>query len=256
VELTVAVVLLGTVASIVLGLSKTCVPSAGAFGVALLATVLPPLPSTGVALPVLLVGDLIAIRMYARHVDLRLLVRLIPSVVVGLGAGFALIRLADAGLVARLIGAILLVSAAAELIRRRRARLPVTGVGLPTEPGGVRARGPVSLLLGAGAGLSTMVANAGGPMMTLYLLRMRVTTLAFLGTVAWFFFVVNMLKLPFSIGLGLITAKSLVISATLVPGMVVGAVAGRRLVQHLSPERFELVALVATAVAGLWLVVA
>lgn len=60
-------------------------------------------------------------------------------------------------------------------------------------------RSLASIALGAAAGFSTMVANAGGPMMTLYLLRLGVTPRAFLGTVAWFFFVVNVLKVPLSI---------------------------------------------------------
>lgn len=252
-EVTVAVVLLGTVATFVLGLSKTWVPSVGAFGVALLATVLPALPSTGVALPVLLAGDLIAVRMYARHVDVGLLVRLVPAVVVGLAAGFLLIRVTDTGTVTRVIGGILLFTAVGEMATRWRRRRTVEAHDTGEEP--ASARSGTSLLLGAGAGLSTMVANAGGPMMTLYLLRMRVTTLAFLGTVAWFFFVVNLLKLPFSIGLGLINPQSLVVSALLTPGMIAGAVLGGRLVRHMSRAGFELVALAATAAAGLWLLV-
>ncbi len=114
-------------------------------------------------------------------------------------------------------------------------------------------RSAASLALGAGAGFSTMVANAGGPMMTLYLLRLGVTKNTFLGTVAWFFFAVNLLKVPFSAQLGLITPQSLVISAALVPGIVVGALVGRRLVLGMSRAVFENVALVATAAAGVWL---
>ena len=126
------------------------------------------------------------------------------------------------------------------------------GAGAPAPSGD---RNLVSVALGAGSGFSTMVANAGGPMMTLYLLRLGVSQRAFLGTVAWFFFVINVLKLPLSVGLGLITAESLVISAALVPGIVVGAIAGRRLAAAMSPEVFATVALVATSVAGAWLVV-
>jgi hypothetical protein len=101
-----------------------------------------------------------------------------------------------------------------------------------------------------------MIANAGGPMMTLYLVRLGVGKVAFLGTVAWFFFLVNLLKVPLSAGLGLITAHSLVISATLVPGIVAGALVGRRLVLGMSRAVFENTALIATAAAGLWLLVA
>ena len=102
--LTLVVVVVGTAAAFLLGLSKTLVPSVGSLGVALLATVLPALPSTGVALPVLLVGDLIAVTLYGRHVELRLLLRLVTSVFVGLVAGFLVVRVADTQTAGRLIG--------------------------------------------------------------------------------------------------------------------------------------------------------
>ncbi|HRA51754.1 cupin domain-containing protein, partial [Actinotalea sp.] len=94
-----------------------------------------------------------------------------------------------------------------------------------------------------------------GLVMALYLLRMRVGTLAFLGTSAWFFLAVNLLKVPFSVGLGLITPDSLRLSAAIAPGILVGALAGRRLVRGMSREVFELAALVATAAAAVWLLV-
>lgn len=252
--LTLAVVVVGTAATFLLGLSKTLVPSVGSLGVALLATVLPALPSTGVALPVLVVGDLIAVTLYGRHVELRLLLRLVPSVFVGLVAGFLVVRVADTQTAGRLIGVFLVLTAVGEVGRRwwvaRRAPTDPPGTSAPGSVGG-----PVGFALGAGAGLSTMVANAGGPMMTFYLLRARVTTLTFLATVAWFFLAVNLLKVPFSVGLGLITTSSLVISAALVPGLVLGALAGRLLVRRISQARFEVLALYATGVAGLWLMV-
>lgn len=261
VELSVVVVVVGLVAAFVLGLSKTSVPSVASFGVALLATVLPALASTGVALPVLLLGDVVAISMYARHADRGLLLRLLPSVTVGLAAGYVLVRVADPGVVGRVIGALLLVTVLGQIPRRAPSKPPEVSTEATTADDEVvpeapsSAVGPVSVLLGIGAGLSTMVANAGGPMMTLYVLRMRVTTLAFLGTVAWFFLVVNLLKLPFSIGLGLITPHSLVISAAIAPGMVAGAFVGRRLVRGMSRQLFEAVALIATAAAAIWLLV-
>ena len=246
---TLTVLVVGTIAAAIFGISKAAVPAVGSFGAALLATVLPPVASTGVVLPVLIVGDLLALSMYARHVEVRVLLRLLPAVAVGLAAGFWTVRSVSSGATGRVIGVLLILSGIGELVRRRRA---ATAAGAPTTGGD---RSLTGLALGAGAGFSTMVANAGGPMMTLYLLRLGVTQRAFLGTVAWFFFAVNVLKVPFSIGLGLITPASLVISAALVPGIVVGALVGRRLAAAMSPEVFATVALVATSAAGLWLVV-
>jgi uncharacterized protein len=237
----------GLLAAVVFGVAKTGVPSVGAFGVALLATVIPAVPSTGVALPLLLAGDVIAITLYHQHAMVGVLLRLLPSVLVGLVVGFVLLRAADAQTLTRLIGLVLILSAAGELYRRRSAAV--------TAPA-ARAHSPVATLLGASAGASTMIANAGGPMMTLYLLRMHVTTLGFMGTVAWFFFAVNVLKLPFSANLGLITRQTLLFDLALVPGLLVGAFLGFRFVRVASRRLFEIVALMATALAGGWLVLA
>ncbi len=245
--LTTTVVIVGTLAAAVFGLSKTAIPAVGSFGAALLTLVLPALPSAGVALPVLVVGYLFALGFYARSANTRVLVRMIPAVTVGIAAGFAAVELVDHSFAARLIGALLVVSGAGEIWRRwaagRREETPEVAGDF----------GPVSLTLGVGAGFSTMVANAGGPMMTVYLLRLGVTARAFLGTQAWFFFTVNMIKMPFSVGLGLINPHSLTISAALLPGVVAGALLGRRLVLGMSQTVFENVALAATTLAGLWL---
>lgn len=245
-ELTWTVVAVGTLATMIFGFSKTAVPAVGSFGAALLTTVLPPLASTGVALPVLIVGDVIALSLYARHADARLLLRMLPTVALGLAAGFAVVRWVDTAVAVRLIGATLVVAGLGELARRR-------STSAAPDHHDHHDRGAVSLALGAGAGFSTMVANAGGPMMTLYLLRLRVPTAAFLGTTAWFFFTVNLLKVPLSVGLGLITPASLLVSAALVPGIVVGAAVGRRVVLGMSRAVFETAALIATSAAGVWL---
>jgi uncharacterized membrane protein YfcA len=100
-----------------------------------------------------------------------------------------------------------------------------------------------------------MVANAGGPMMTVYLLRARLSTTGLLGTATWFFFVVNLLKVPFSAGLGLIDAQSLRVSAVMLPGLLAGTALGRLFAVRAPRAVFEAVALTGTAIAGVWLLV-
>ena len=96
-----------------------------------------------------------------------------------------------------------------------------------------------------------MVANAAGPVMAIYLLAAGVGPLAFLGTGAWFFLLVNLAKLPFSLALGLIDADSLVLDAKLLPALVAGTVLGRVVVRRLDKRVFERVVLAATGLAAL-----
>jgi len=234
----------GLAAATLYGLAKTGVPSMGALGAGLLATVIPALPSTGVALPILLVGDLIAISIYRRHARLDVLLALLPSVVIGLILGFLVLRDLNQHTGSIILGVVLLLSVIGELVRRRSKKMFMADE--------IR-RSKLSQLLGVGAGLSTMVANAGGPFMTLYLLRLRVTSRELMGTVTWFFFVLNIMKVPLSVHLGLIDLHSLRQSAALIPGIAVGTFIGYRLIKRISNQTFETLALLGTAVTAIWL---
>ena len=105
-------------------------------------------------------------------------------------------------------------------------------------------------LTGILAGFTTMVANVSGPIMILYLLALRLPKVVFIGTAAWFFLFLNLFKVPFSAGLGLINANSLAISLRLIPFAVAGALVGKPLVRHVNQKLFEQIALVLTLVAA------
>ena len=94
------------------------------------------------------------------------------------------------------------------------------------------------------AGFTTMVANSGGPVMSIYLLSAGLGMLGFLGTSAWFFFAVNLFKVPFSIGLDLIDVDSLLLDAWLVPAVLIGAAVGRAVIARIDSRRFETLVLV------------
>ncbi len=277
-ELTTTVIIGATFAAVLFGLAKTGLPPLGAFGVAILASVLPPVASTGVALPVLMMGDIVAVSTYGRDVRWRIILGLIPTVSVGVVIGFVVVRWAPEALSGRLVGAVLVIAALGEMIQRLIARRRGRGAApagppleAPVEPppvaGGdaitgpdaegpeVEERLPLSTRLaqtglGTAAGFSTMVANSGGPAMTLYLLRTNISRASLLGTVAVFFVTVNLVKLPFSIGLGLINADSLRISASMLPGLVVGMILGRIFARRTPGPAFAAIVLIVTAAAG------
>jgi hypothetical protein len=100
------------------------------------------------------------------------------------------------------------------------------------------------------AGFTTMVANAAGPVMMLYLLAVGLPKLAFVGTGAWFFMLVNGFKVPFSVKLGLITPDSLVMDAILLMPMVPGALLGPVVLKHINQRAFEWMVVVLTVMAA------
>lgn len=68
---------------------------------------------------------------------------------------------------------------------------------------------------------------------------------------AWFYFILNLFKLPFSVALGLITRASLVTGVALVPLIAVGAFIGIVAMKRLPQKTFDLVARVLAAVGGI-----
>ena len=99
-------------------------------------------------------------------------------------------------------------------------------------------------------GFTTMVANAAGPVMSMYFLASRFSVKEFLGTAAWFFALVNLTKVPFSIGLGLITGPGLLLDLVLVPAVVGGALFGLWFARRLDQTLFERLVIVFTVVGA------
>ena len=106
-------------------------------------------------------------------------------------------------------------------------------------------------MVGIFAGFATMVANSAGPVMTIYLLAIGLPKLAFIGTGAWFFMLVNAVKVPFSTHLGLITSQSLLLDAWLLLPMIPGALLGPVLLKHINQKKFETLVLILAVLASL-----
>ena len=248
------------------GLSKTALPGAATIAVAIFAAVLPAKQSTGTLLVLLLFGDLFAVWVYRAHADWGTLRRLVPTVLAGVLVGAFFLAVADDHDVRRVIGLILLVLVAVTLARRAAAR---RGTLFPREAAAqppVRAAGrnhrggPVWRRLetagfGLLAGFTTMVATAGGPVMSMYFLAARLSMKQFLGTAAWFFFVVNLTKTPFSVGLGLINGQSLRLDVLLAPAVVIGALLGCALARRIDQKLFDRLVLALTIVSAAYLLV-
>ena len=110
---------------------------------------------------------------------------------------------------------------------------------------------PFAFVMGFLAGLTTMLANAAGPVMILYLLSVRLPKTQFVGTSAWFFFIVNWLKVPFSVRLGLITWPSIQLDLMMLPLIVIGAVAGILFLRRIPQKAFNsIIQLLAAAAAA------
>jgi uncharacterized membrane protein YfcA len=96
-----------------------------------------------------------------------------------------------------------------------------------------------------------MMANAAGPIMIIYLLAMRLPKIEFVGTGAWFFFVVNWLKVPFSTNLELMTAESVKLDLMMLPFIAAGAVIGIFFLKKIPQKAFTAVVQILAAAAAI-----
>lgn len=231
------------VAAILIGLSKTALPGATTLAVALFASILPARESTGTMLVLLLTGDLLAVWTYRHDADWTTLRRLVPGVLAGVALGALFLHLASDRATRVFIGALLLVLIAVTLTLMRLPHPPSIQGGLGRA------------VYGTLSGFTTMAANAGGPVTTMYFLASRFPISTFLGTTAWFYFLVNLVKLPFSIALGIIRPETLGIDTVLAPVVIVSALAGRSLARRMDKKVFDPLVTVLTVISAVYLLV-
>ena len=235
--------LLLAIAAAGIGFSKSGFPGVSMLHVVVFALVFGGKASTGILLPMLIVGDLCAIAFFGRKAVWSQIAKLLPFTLVGVVAGWQMMGRLDETAFRMIVGGIILTLTAVQAYRMFGREQP----NAPEQPSSDTAS-PLAAGLGGLAGMTTMLANAAGPVVALYLLVVRLPKWELIGTSAWLFLVLNVIKLPFSYDLGLINATTLRTGATLAPMIPLGMLAGRWLVQRISQRWFNIILLAFTAI--------
>lgn len=232
---------LGALCAFFIGMAKTGVPGLGILAVPLMVIAVGNARlSAGWLLPLLCAADVFAVVYYRRHAATRRLLGLVPWVVVGLTGGAAALGMTEARL-RPLVGTIVLLMVVAHVVRRRRGDVAVPDAW------------PQSARYGVVAGFATMVANAAGPVMNMYLLSKRLPKEDFIATGAWFFLVINLSKVPVYAARHMLGRQSLTFDLVVLPGLAVGAVMGRSIFLRLPQKAFEIVVFCLTAASAVLL---
>jgi uncharacterized protein len=231
--------------ALVIGFAKAGVPGFGIVMVPLMAIVFPARSSTGILLPMLIMGDIIAVTFYRRHGEFKILFKVLPFALAGIVLGYlAMTRMNDL-FMKHLIAFIVLTLVIFSALREYNL-IPDSVI-----PHHLLFAGVMGIL----AGFTTMAANAAGPIMVIYLLAMNLTKEEFIGTSAWFFMVVNWIKVPFSWSLGFISVQSLLFNLKFFPFIMLGAILGIVAVRHLSLKQFRFLALLLAGLAAIKLLI-
>jgi uncharacterized membrane protein YfcA len=222
-----------------IGFSKTGISGVITVFIPVMAIIFGARESTGVVVPMLCFADLLAALYYRRSADFKCILRLLPWAIAGLGAALLVDHLVPVRAFKFLIGICILVGIIIMLWNEFKLR---RNAGKITKDDGENSHGGVAVIrvlkqafFGVAGGFSTMIGNAAGPVMSVYLLSMRLPKLSFVGTTAWFFLIINYLKIPLQVfAWNNINLNGLKLGALMIPFIIMGAILGVYIVKKAS----------------------
>jgi uncharacterized membrane protein YfcA len=227
-------------AALLLGIAKSGIKGLAVLIVTGLALVYGAKESTGILMPLLICGDILAVIYYKRHVKWIYLIKLLPWMVLGVLVGVVLGKDLPEDLFKSGMAVIILISVVIMYYWERKKDRKV-----PTHFS-------FAALLGMMAGFTTMVGNLAGAFSNIYFLAIKLPKNEFIGTAAWLFFIINLFKVPFHIwSWGTINRASFQISLSLIPAVIAGFCLGIFLVKKINNDKYRQLILLLTGLGGL-----
>ncbi|MFT4177239.1 MAG: sulfite exporter TauE/SafE family protein [Luteolibacter sp.] len=232
-------------AAFLIGMSKAGFSGISLISVFLFADIYGAKASVGLALPLLIAADLMALPAFLKYGSWKPVWKLLGPALVGLGIAWWMLGTMSDASARKWIGGCILLMVVLQAARKVVPRMAERVSGSPT----------FGMMAGVMGGFATMLANAAGPVIQLYLAAREIPKMELIGIGARFFLVINLLKLPLNSSLALITPASLWENVLLLPGVICGILFGKWLIHHVSQRAFEWMIVVFALVAGVRLVV-
>ena len=242
------ILLLALFGALCIGLSKSGLAGTATLNVVIMARIFEGNTSVGIVLPMLIVADFMGFLINRKGGSWRQILPMVPAAVIGVLIGWVAGKFfldPDDKQTPRIVIGVLILALLAfnVLLHHRREQL----MALTRHRTFTWGMGFIS-------GVTTMLANAAGPVMTVYLLAQRLEKKEHLGVFCRFFLFINLFKLPFSGNLGLVTGPSLMTNLVLLPGVIAGIVLGWQILKRIKQDAFESVLAWLTAFAAVWLI--
>lgn len=227
-------------AAFVVGISKAGIKGVAIINVTLMALAFGAKESTGLVVPLLILADIFAVVYYNRHTQWKYIIRFLPWIIVGILIGVFIGIDLDENTFKICMAVIILGSVVMMYWWDRKDS--------KTVPSHWGFAGFIGIL----AGITTMIGNLAGAFSNIFFLAMRLPKNEFIGTAAWLFLIINVIKLPFHIwSWGTITPETLVINLKLVPGILIGLFVGVRLVKIIKEGFYRKMILILTALGAI-----
>ncbi len=243
-EIAIFDLLIAGAGAFVLGVSKSGVKGIFILTVTLMAIVFGSKASTGIIIPLLIFADIIAVIYYNRHAQWSLLFKFLPWMILGVLIGVYLGKDIPEELFKKIMAVIIIFSVFMMFFWERRPNLKLSNNVF------------FSSSMGVMAGITTMIGNLAGAFSNIFFLSSRIPKNEFIGTSAWLFFIINLIKLPFHIFVWeTVNVQSVMYDLYLIPFVVVGFIGGIRLVKLFKESFFRKFILFATALGAVLLLI-
>ena len=234
--------LFGWSAAFLIGMAKSGIKGLGPFYVLLMSQVFGSKASTGIIVPLFVIGDLFAVIYYNRHTRWTYLWKLLPWMALGVFLGTWLGKDLPEEIFRQIMATLILVTVIGLFWWDRRKTQSI-----PNQWWFAAAIGII-------AGVTTMVGNLAGAFTTIFFLAVRLPKNEFIGTAAWLYFIINLLKLFFhTFSWGTVNPESLKIDLYLLPATILGIITGVFLVKKIKDDDYRKFILLVTGLGALWI---
>ena len=226
------------------GMSKTGVQGVSMVVIPILALIFGGKNSTGILLPILIMADVFGVSYYNQHANWKHVLRALPWAIAGVLLALYVGDVVDDRQFTNIIAMVVFFSLGLMLWR------DVFHKGNYTP-----SNRYFPIVMGFFGGFATMIGNAAGPVFAIYLLALRLPKNEFIGTAAWFFFIINIIKLPLHVWVWkTINWSSLAVDVITLPTIILGAVTGIWLVKKINSNWYRWFVIVATICSAIVMV--
>lgn len=231
-------------ASILLGFSKAGFKGLGFIIVPLMAYAFGGKASTGILLPLLIIGDALAVYHYRKDVNWKVLMQLFLPMSIGVILGVYVGDQIPVDFFKQVLACMIICSGFMIIWLNQQPKDNIPNSRF------------FAMLMGLGAGFCTMVGNLAGAFMNIYFLAMRFPKREFIGTTAWLIFFINLFKMPFHIWVWqTISWQTFSSNIILIPFVILGLFIGLFLIDKVSNTFFNRYVLIMTFLGAILLLI-